>query len=184
MRTDFQFAPFGKMPKDQEELSSDVLLREFIEAYELSTLADPVHFHEKRAVAKAQDNVQRRPASRRGRDAKQEINRLRQDVQRLEAELARVKTNAVESTRDRLGSSLTTQQSALGSAAPPETSIWMEVALHQFNRLQQAHATNRRLKRLLGKQLKIAKCLDSAFVHKVYGEVRGAPELYVARSLQ
>lgn len=172
--------PLDNLHKMQrhEELTSDSLLQAFIDAYELSSLINPEDSNQVPAASQAQRKAQRQPAGRRRRDAKQELEQLRQDVQRLKAklELVQAKMSAFASTRGSTDPAVATRQSTSGSAPPPETSIWMEVALHQLKRLQQSHSTNRRLKQLLGKQLKIAKCLENAFLHKLHEEVSGAPD--------
>lgn len=156
------------MQRDKE-LTTEQLLQAVIGTAGGSPLRHSEHFHEE---PQAEKEVKGRQTGRRRRDTKHELEQLRMAVLRLETKLARVKRHASVPTQRGECPDVETQPS-VSSCTPMDTSIWMEIAHHQLRRRQQSHATNRQLKRLVSKQLKIARWLDASLLRKAHEMVSG-----------
>lgn len=116
----------------------------------------------------------------RGSDAKLKLERLRHDVKLLEASLAQVKSDAygspgsmsststgsINSSEDEAPNARYNSQRALMAA-------WKSVALRQFQRRSQSEMTNRNLKQVLTKQLKLAKTLEALYSKRPSQSVSG-----------
>lgn len=109
------------------------------------------------------------------RSSKSELERLRSDVQQLEKTLARVKSKSLRSNRvapapDGIVSVTTPQMASDGIEF-----LWMDMAVTQQRRRQQAEATNRLLKRSIAKQLKVAEYLEAMIARRTMVEVSLLP---------
>lgn len=124
------------------------------------------------------DAVQTKPTRVRNRsrgDQKAELERLRHDVKMLEAKLARLKgTSEYPPPYSSPGSTSTTSVSnssedesldaqQVTSVEDTLVSMWKAVALRQFQRRNHSEMTNRKLKLVLAKQLKLAKTLEGLY---------------------
>lgn len=126
------------------------------------------------------DGVQTKPTRVRNRsrgDQKAELERLRHDVKMLGTKLARLKgtsesqqpygspgsvstTSVSNSSEDE---SLEVHQQQLANEEDTLVSMWKNVALRQFQRRNHSEMTNRKLKLVLAKQLKLAKTLEGLY---------------------
>lgn len=118
----------------------------------------------------------------RGSDVKLELECLRHDVKLLEARLAHVKSDAFGSP----GSVSSTSSSISSEEETPDArnksqralvTAWRSVALRQFQRRSQSEMTNRKLKQVLAKQLKLAKTLEALYSKRPSQSVSGIAAL-------
>lgn len=96
-------------------------------------------------------------------DYKAELEWLRHDVAQLEAQLTQLKERTDARTFGPL------QSSGIGNqrgrdCANTQALAWKRVAERQLQRRNQAQLTNRNLKKVLAKQLRVAKALRSLFL--------------------
>lgn len=175
-----------------EELTSETLRQAlaFIDAYELSTsssedqdaLADsptsPSISSPERDPAPIMHRSTPAPIvrTRKRHDTKKELEQLRVDVQTLEATLESLKSGSLQSitTATALRSTALTvsAQHKADKARKEMEAMWMDMAVRQSRRRQHSEATNRQLKRAIGKQLKVAKYLEALLARRTLSQVR------------
>lgn len=116
----------------------------------------------------------------RGSDTKLELERLRHDVKLLEARLAHVKSESLQSYGSPSSTSSTSNSSSEEETLDTRhnsqralVAAWKSVALRQFQRRSQSEMTNRKLKQVLAKQLKLAKSLEALYSKRPSQSVSG-----------
>lgn len=183
-----------------EELTSETLRQAlaFIDAYELSSSSSDDQDHLSGSPnspgflsysSPSLSSPEREPASGKSRSApapavrtrkrhntKKELEQLRLDVKTLEGTLESLKSGSLRT----IGATLAPHSTAMTVAAQQVAekakkemeAMWMDLAVRQNRRRQQSEATNRQLKRTLGKQLKVAKYLEVLLARRTLSEVR------------
>lgn len=120
------------------------------------------------------DGTEKRKRIRDRSKPKAELERLRHDVELLEIKLARLKTasDAAQGLSSRLQTF--SDESADGDDEPMTAlaAAWKLAAVRQYQRRRQSEITNRNLKRVLAKQLKVAKLLESLYAQRSTQQVR------------
>lgn len=111
-----------------------------------------------------------RVRNRRRGDQKAELERLRHDVKLLGAKLARLKGSSESplpygspSTTSVSNSSEDERSTECPTSEDNLVSVWKAVALRQFQRRNHSEMTNRQLRLVLAKQLKLAKTLEGLY---------------------
>lgn len=118
---------------------------------------------------------------------KSELQRLRNDASALEVTLTRLKQSLRYSVRESDPRSQQWRPIAATAAqleiqsrgtdtkhrsSDPRVAAWMEIAIDEYRRRRQSEATNRQLKDLLAKQLKLARTSEAALAFKLTEAVR------------